>query len=280
MSGAGSSSSRRSGVGVRRLRVLVSGFVLPCVLACGGGDRPASPSLLVAARDSVSREAAGLADDVRAVAWLDSLIREAGGDRNAGAELALLRLRAIERVLEQPTVRNYNPYSNDVSHVQPPAEVKTFVDAHGKEIVYSEPAGEWLVPSAVYWSLHDRYRQTRFTDELAWAAASAGTPGECEGLASCYLDVMLETYARYIDEHADGAYVAEAAQHIMPVLSDTWGADPGRPLCGDEQTSSGVRPQQLERMRVILSKAANRLPASDSTLRVLQRLEARCSSRS
>jgi hypothetical protein len=233
---------------------------------------------LTSARAALNRPDGTFEEETRLVVLMDSLVREAGRDAEAVAELSLLRLRAIERVIADSAVRNVNPYSQ-AGRVAPPEAVNAWLEAHRDQIAYSEPAGEWLVPADAIWDLHDRYRRTAFSDEIAWAAANAGLPGECEGFAGCYLDGMLRTHVRYLETHPDGAYVTEALHQLAALLQEIDETDRSRPLCGDDPEAVGVSPAQLERIRDML----HRLPADaggarTTAERALDRLELRCQS--
>jgi hypothetical protein len=244
---------------------------------CTGGEPP-PPGLVEAARDSVAQPARAFADDARLVAWVDSMIDLAGGDMDTRAELELLRLRAVERVLEVPELQNYSPYANPPGRTEPAAEVREFVNAHEEEIAYSEPAGEWLVPAPAYWALYERYRDTRAADEMAWAAANAGLVGECEGMIGCYLDVLAFTYVRYLEERPAGNHGDQALAQIIEQLTLMGGTGAaGRALCGDERTTEGVKPEQLQQIRSAVEQVQ---PAAgsgkDSALVLIGNLEKRC----
>jgi hypothetical protein len=250
-------------------------FAVACI-ACAD-SAPARPELLQTARDAVNRPAGTFDEETRLVLLLDSLIDEAARDAEAIAELSLLRLRAIERVLADSLAREHNPYSNLEDRPVAPEMVRAWLEAHSDEIAYSEPAGEWLVPADVFWKLHDRYRRTAYSDDIAWAAANAGLPGECEGFAGCYVDALLRTHVHYLETHPDGEYTQEALIQVTTLLQEIGEAEPGRAICGDGREAEGVTAEQLERIR----RALERLPPAagagrDAAERALSALEQRC----
>ena len=134
------------------------------------------------------------------------------------------------------------------------------------------------MPSTAYWALHGRFPQTAAAGDVAWQAAQAGLPGECEGVAGCYLDLLLEMAAHYVEICPTGRYRLEALEVIRSVLVSVAGLDDRTPLCGDEMSSQAVRPDQLARLRRVISSAGETGPQSPrSALSMLERLETRCS---
>jgi len=273
--GRGHPHGRELRVAARRTLAAVA-ITVGLGAACGDGP-PARPELLETARDLVDRPAGTFEDETRLVMLLDSLIAEAGRDAEASAELSLLRLRAIERVIADSAARAHNPYSNLTDRPVAPEAVRAWLDAHSTEVAYSEPAGEWLVPADVFWRLHDRYRRTAYSDEIAWAAANAGLAGECEGFAGCYVDALLRTHGHYLETHPDGAYTGEALRHVTTLFEEIGEAEPGRAICGDGRETEGVTTDQLQRIR----RTLERLPATAgdgraAAERALAALEQRC----
>ena len=53
-------------------------------------------------------------------------------------------------------------------------------------IHHDEIAGSWIIGHAQVLALHDKYRQTKSADEIAWFAAGVPLGGECEGYIPCY----------------------------------------------------------------------------------------------
>ncbi len=109
------------------------------------------------------------------------------------AEIELKRLLALRSALKTiPAERRET------------APYRDFLKSREKEIVYNEPGGEWLVVSNEFWNLHSKYRQTSFSDTIAWEAANNTLPGECEGYVNCYLFDMRMRFGEYLNLHPNG----------------------------------------------------------------------------
>lgn len=139
-----------------------------------------------------------------------------GSDKSA--ELELKRLLALRSALKTITIdkRETSPY-------------KEFLKSQDKEIVYSEPSGEWLVVSNQFWNLHDKYKKSTVSDTIAWEAANNPLPGECEGYVNCYLFDMRMRQGEYLNLHPNGKNASEALKHLTEYLS---------PIVADSQQKS------------------------------------------
>ncbi len=96
---------------------------------------------------------------------------------------------------------------------------KEFLKTQEKELVYSEPSGEWLVVSNQFWDLHEKYKKSVVSDTIAWEAANNPLPGECEGYINCYLFDMRMRFGEYLNLHPNGKNAAEALKNITDYLS-------------------------------------------------------------
>ena len=129
-----------------------------------------------------------------------------GSDRSGEIELKrLLALRSALKTIPADK-RETAPYKN-------------FLKNQEKEIVYNEPAGEWLVISNEFWNLHNKYRKTNVSETIAWEAANNPLPGECEGYVNCYLFDMRMRFGEYLNLHPNGKRAGEALQNITDYLS-------------------------------------------------------------
>jgi hypothetical protein len=129
-----------------------------------------------------------------------------GSDKAAEIELKrLLALRSALRTIPADR-RETAPY-------------RDFLKAQEKEIVYNEPAGEWLVVSNEFWSLHNKYKKTNASEMIAWEAANNPLPGECEGYVNCYLFDMRMRFGEYLNLHPNGARAGEALKNITDYLA-------------------------------------------------------------
>lgn len=134
-----------------------------------------------------------------------------GVSTNSGAadsaELDLKKLLALRAALKSiPTGKSdENPY-------------REFLKAHEKDVVYSEPAGEWYENSNLFWDLHKRNEKSPLADQIAWEAAQNPLPGECEGYVNCYLFYARMTSGEYLSLHPTGKNNLEALNNITNFL--------------------------------------------------------------
>lgn len=91
---------------------------------------------------------------------------------------------------------------------------RSFLKRNDKDIVYSEPAGQWYVRSNRFWNLAAKYKNLPIADKIAWAAAENQLPGECEGYVICYFSVIRMTYGEYLKRFPRGAYRKRAIQEM------------------------------------------------------------------
>ncbi|MGI8555134.1 MAG: SH3 domain-containing protein [Pyrinomonadaceae bacterium] len=142
-------------------------------------------------------------------ALYESLTRNQSDFETSGsaADLQLKRLLALRAALKAipAGAKDSTPY-------------KEFLRAHDKEIVYSEPAGEYLVTSNLFWDLHKKYKDTPLADQIAWAAAQNPLPGECEGYVNCHLFYGRMTNGEYLNLHPTGKNNLEALTNLTNML--------------------------------------------------------------
>lgn len=107
---------------------------------------------------------------------------------------------------------------------------KSFIKRNEKDIVYSDPAGQWFVRSDLFWALSKKYATLPIADDIAWAAAENPVPGECEGYVNCHVYVVADTYGRYLRSYPDGrsskkalAKMTEYLGYIADDISDKKG---------------------------------------------------------
>lgn len=96
---------------------------------------------------------------------------------------------------------------------------RSFLKRNEKDIVYSEPAGEWYVRSARFWDLRKKYKTLAIADRIAWTAAENPLPGECEGYVNCYLFKIRSTHGEYLTLYPKGTYSKRAVQEIVKYLA-------------------------------------------------------------
>ncbi len=124
------------------------------------------------------------------------------------AEMGLKRLLALRSAVKTIPVdkKESSPY-------------REFLKSQEKELVYSEPSGEWLVVSNQFWNLHTKYKKSGISDSIAWEAANNPLPGECEGYVNCYLFDMRMRFGEYLNLHPNGKKSAEALKNLTDYLS-------------------------------------------------------------
>jgi hypothetical protein len=132
----------------------------------------------------------------------------AGGRGTARGELELARLRALNRAVGAMGTDEKGRLSNP-----------EFQKAHEREIYYHELAGGWAVKSEAFWELEKRYHGTPLGDRIAWDAAGALYPGECESDEVCQFLRLQDTEGRYLGLYPAGAHAAEALQSIKEALA-------------------------------------------------------------
>lgn len=136
---------------------------------------------------------------------------------------------------------------------------RSFIRRNRRDIVYSEPAGQWFVRADRFWSLQKKYAKLPIADDIAWSAAETPLPGECEGYVNCYISRLRSTYGEYLRLYPNGRYSKEAVERMVEY---------SQPMAGDEYTNYNgpesradkrTLKKMIAEMRGILNKAA---PAS------------------
>jgi hypothetical protein len=119
--------------------------------------------------------------------------------------LTLLWVRAMRQAL------GAIPITLDGARTEP---YRTWLTGREADVVYSEPAGQWLLQNEMLWALHDAVRATPSAEPLAWEIVENGLAGECEGYPPCYLAGIDRLDAEYLRRHPKGAHAAEAVARI------------------------------------------------------------------
>lgn len=135
---------------------------------------------------------------------------EGAPDANQRARLALLWLRAVRWVLATIT-----------SGPSPEEPHRDWLARHEKLVVYSEPAGQWLLIPEVIWKVHDAHRSSASAEAIAWFAIENGYPGECEGYIPCYANVMNWLDGEYLRRHPQGPHASEIVEQVRSSLSES-----------------------------------------------------------
>jgi hypothetical protein len=153
-------------------------------------------------RDSATFKARIAAFDVR-----ERQLAEARGTDPRG-QAALAWLQSLAQVLASiPIERTDDPIFS------------SWLAAHDELVVYSAPAGEWLVRHEVLRKTHDEHRQSTAADEIAWLGAITGIPGECEGYVPCYMSGLNYREGEYLRRERSGRHRGEAMAEIAATIS-------------------------------------------------------------
>lgn len=153
--------------------------------------------------------------DFATASGLYEFLNRAAGSGELGdtGELELKRLLALRAALRAMPRGNSseNPY-------------KSFLKTNEKNVVYSEPSGEWIVKSDQFWDLHKKYKNAAIADQIAWEAAQNPLPGECEGYVNCHLFYTRMTSGEYLSLHPGGKKNLEALTNLTnslePIAAD------------------------------------------------------------
>jgi hypothetical protein len=158
------------------------------------------------AKDRLANPASTFAELSELARFLDRATREVKG-RDMLAELELARLVALARSLAAMPFEHLSeqPY-------------KSWTDEREKEVVYSEPAGQWYVRSELFWNLQRKYEGLPAAERAAWEGAQTPMPGECEGYLPCYLYMEIESNGKYLKLYPRGAHADAALAAVSEML--------------------------------------------------------------
>jgi hypothetical protein len=166
------------------------------------------PALRRITERSLAQERAPFATRARLV---NVLTGAAGsGTPAARAELSLLRLRALQKALDEHAGGGGGSAANPLRDGK--------IRADSSELVYGESQGQWFVRADRFWALHDRYRALPIAESIAWHAATQDLPGECEGDPTCLFGLAEMTAARYLALYPRGAHATEARGTVATLL--------------------------------------------------------------
>jgi hypothetical protein len=231
----------------------------------GGLTRAADPSRLDGVHLEIGRERLeNTVEELSFPDWVDAVdflgrAARAASSREARGELELMRLAALGNALAAVPFeeRDAAPYER-------------WRDSLGDAVVYSEPAGLWLVAADEFWGLRDRYADTALGERIAWDAANVTLPGECEGDLGCHLAAYNLSAGRYLTLYPSGAHADEALGQLVEMLGQVAGG--GYELPAEPQYRSELRGELAETRKVVSgASGANRAEA----LRLLDALDAR-----
>lgn len=164
------------------------------------------------AAERLKLEQSTFEDRVDLVNFLSRALREVK-QTDIVAELELDSLLALKLSLEAIPFDKQEkpPYSG-------------WVKTHDAKIVYSEPAGLWLVRAELFWNLQKKYSSLPIGERIAWEASKIYLPGECEGYIPCYVHLSRLTDGEYLKLYPEGAHASAAlksmAEGYSPIIAD------------------------------------------------------------
>lgn len=191
---------------------------------------------------------------------------ERAPDAEQRARLALLWLRAESSLLtmlpfEQPPVSPYREWL-----------------AEHQNVVRRSEIGGWVLLAEFLWRVHDRHKDARAAEEIAWFIAETGMPSDCEGYIPCYTDVMNSVAGEFLRRYPRGVHAPEAVAGVhmsiaqaIESLSEPHAKDflDSNSSTDCERLNQGLRPL---RQAVANSNTDSRA----ATLNTIDRLLARC----
>lgn len=216
------------------------------------------------ARDRLANDVVALtfADWTDLVAFLD---RAPGlvSTKEARGELEMARLVAVGNALMATPIEQQNR-----------APYKPWRDKLKTKTVYSEPAAQWLVEADEFWAVQSRYADTAVGDRLAWDAANASLPGECEGDVSCSLSAYNFTAGRYVKLYPKGEHTDEAIARLIEIVEGALkdGQETGYYVPTEPEYQEPLRKDLAEARAAV---AAANSPRRDETLALVDRLAAK-----
>jgi hypothetical protein len=160
------------------------------------------------ASDRLSVKDAAFADLVDLYSFLSTAAGEVK-DRGVQGEIELARLLALKRAVEEiPPEKQEEP------------QYASWIKSQEEDLVYNEPAGQWIVIPDLFWDLQKKYADLPLAERIAWEAANNPLPGECEGYFPCYLAFFNRTKGRYLELYPGGSHAEEAINEMVESLDD------------------------------------------------------------
>lgn len=176
-------------------------------------------------------------------------------------ELERLRLQALNRAAMGIP---------DNEHARPP--YRDFHRAHAADIYHHELAGGWYVRPERFWELERKYTGTAAGDRIAWDAAQALRPGECEGDEVCNFLSLVETDGKYLSLYPNGAHASEVLQNFERALASDDMAQTLNSRGGDQyqdEARAALR-KALTELRAAVAKTS--APEKAAVVKLLDRL--------
>ena len=226
------------------------------------------PALRRIATRSIGQESAPFATRARLVNVLAGA--SGAGTPAARAELALFRLRALQKALDEHAA---DPARGSGSDPLRQGRIR----ADSREVVYGEPQGQWYVGADVLWALRDRYRALPIAEAIAWEAATQQLPGECENDPTCIFGVAEMQAGRYLSLYPRGTHAPAALRQLTEVLGyveEQSRSSENGPFCRRSGADGAVTPARITALANTVGRSGGADRGRVSTL--LRTLAARC----
>jgi len=226
------------------------------------------PALRRITARSVAQEQAPFATRARLV----NVLSDAAGAAAAPAvkaELGLLRLRALQKALDEHARTAQGGYD-----ARPLRDGR--IRADSSEIAYGEPQGQWYVDADAFWALQRRYRALPIGEAIAWDAATQQLPGECEGDPTCLFALVEMTTGRYLSLYPRGAHAPAALRRLVELLGYVEEQSRGRNarFCTKTGADDTVKPDRIAALGRTVDASAGADKARAATL--VRTLARRC----
>ncbi len=160
-----------------------------------------------------------------------------------GGDLRLKRLLGLSNAIASIKQSERSPY-------------KEFLENYNNEVIYHEPAGRWIVRSERFWELHNRYKNYKVGEEIAWQAGKNPLPGECEGYIVCHVNYLRVTNGEYLNFYPSGKHAKEALDDITNLLDPIVADLPAKTnyITASDITDRAEFNKILSELRTIISK--------------------------
>lgn len=236
----------------------------------GGLTRAVDPNRLDEAYAAIAKERTAL--EAEALTWADwtdlamALGKAAGSvrDRESRGAVELGRLVALSRAVQ--TI----PYEKQDS-----APYKPWIKAQGDAIVYSEPAGAFLVRADLFWDLQKKYADLPIGEQIAWEGSHTMLPGECEGYIPCHLYDLSETTSHYLKVYPNGPRASqvldETIEYLQPMVDSLSTEETGYTLPFEDSELVEMKKTIAELEQTI---SATSDPKREKALELLAKLDA------
>lgn len=150
---------------------------------------------------------------------------------------------------------------------------KSYIKRNKKDIVYSDPAGQWFVRADRFWNLAKRNRSLALSDDIAWTAAQTPLPGECEGYLNCYIFNENATLGEYLRMYPAGKHSKKALSQFVEWVSPMVAPDAKSTYDGPTEASDKAElHKMISELRATFAKIKG--AGKDEPLSLLGKLEA------